>query len=232
MTCVYALNSTLVPEVGFQGDIDDLYNESNSRSPENMGLFEYNCGGYALETYNWFLPVQCETIVRENAESGWLEEHGYEDYYEYSNDCGGDEYELQDYVERECEDGLENIYDILSEVNDYATDEEMDDAENLYWHHDYSSETALEIAALNMLKSFPDMRRVSSFDELMPDEYGIAYRGADWDFHFAKYDQLTNTITHKLGHNPIKKVNDLDDAFRPFGYKSKTILFAKKRKVG
>ena len=76
------------------------------------------------------------------------------------------------------------------------------------------------------------MRRIESFDELNPDEYGIAYRGTDWDFHFAKYDQLTDTITHKLGPQQIRKVKELDDAFEPYGYDTKTVFFAKKRKVG
>lgn len=234
MTCVYAVNSTLVPEIGFEGDIEDLYNNSNCRTPDNTDNFLYNCGGYALETYNWFLPILCDSVVRENASASWLEEHSYADFNDFyeSEEYDDAEFELQYYVDRESDNGLEYVYDLLSDIHNDASDEEMDEAEQLYWHHDYSSETALELAALNMLKAFPDMRRIESFDELNPDEYGIAYRGTDWDFHFAKYDQLTDTITHKLGPQQIRKVKELDDAFEPYGYDTKTVFFAKKRKVG
>lgn len=41
-----------------------------------------------------------------------------------------------------------------------------------------------------MLEEFPTMRRVSSLEEIKPDEYAILFRlSSDGDFHFIKRDK-------------------------------------------
>lgn len=35
---------------------EDRYNRLNTRNEQNTTSKEYNCGGYALRTFNWFVP--------------------------------------------------------------------------------------------------------------------------------------------------------------------------------
>lgn len=234
MDRVCAINGTLVPEVNYDYDMSDLYNELNTRNDNNTITYTYNCGGYALETYNWFLPVPLASHIEEASMAAWLQEKGYNDWFEYIQEHGcncEEDDECQYRVGCETDNGLEYLYDLLSEIHDNATDEEMDDLENLYYHHRYDTDIAVELAVLNMLKSFPDLRRIHDFTELRPDEYGIAYCGSDWDFHFAKYDQYSDTLSHKLGPEDIECVDTFEKAFDENGYNSKIAYFAKKRRA-
>ena len=36
--------------------LDDVYNEFGTRTRKNVEGHQFNCGGYALETYNWICP--------------------------------------------------------------------------------------------------------------------------------------------------------------------------------
>ena len=38
----------------------DTYNEFGTRSRQNVEGWQFNCGGYALETYNWICPYDTE----------------------------------------------------------------------------------------------------------------------------------------------------------------------------
>lgn len=37
---------------------EDPMNKYRTRNSDNTNQFRYNCGGYAFETFNWFLPYQ------------------------------------------------------------------------------------------------------------------------------------------------------------------------------
>lgn len=36
----------------------DYFNEKRARNEENTNIKDYNCGGYALGTFNWYLPYE------------------------------------------------------------------------------------------------------------------------------------------------------------------------------
>ena len=57
--------------------LEDAYNEYGTRTRKNVEGWQFNCGGYALETYNWICPYATE------ADSDRL----FDDWYsELSND--------------------------------------------------------------------------------------------------------------------------------------------------
>lgn len=39
---------------------DDPFNKNNSRNIDNTSRFLYNCAGFALETFSWYLPTEPE----------------------------------------------------------------------------------------------------------------------------------------------------------------------------
>ena len=39
---------------------DDPFNENNFRNVDNTSKFLYNCAGFALETFSWYLPIEPE----------------------------------------------------------------------------------------------------------------------------------------------------------------------------
>lgn len=208
----------------------DARNILNRRNIENVNLLAFNCGGYALETYNWFVPIKSKDCVRDNAEEKWLISNGYETYWDcWNND--EDFKEMGQYIHNKVEIGKQKLIELVSEIQlpkGTTKDSALEDILCLYEHHDYSTSTALRVATLNMLKAFPDMREIKSWEELAPDEYGIAYKGNHHDFHFVKYDQLKQRYTHKIGFLPIKEVPSLEIGF--VDYNSDTVYFAKKRK--
>lgn len=230
MVYAYASNSTLITEV----EQADPYNSERIRNEDNVNSFAFNCGGYALETFNWFLPIMNESSIAENAEEKWLASNGYETYWEFQERNTPHQDELDDYVQTKVSDGETDILDLLSEIDlpeGITLEEATDEALQLYNDHNYNTPVAVRIAALNMLRTFSDMREIDGWEELEPDEYGIAYRGSDRDFHFVKYDQLKHKFSHKMGYYEVEELPTMEAGFDPEGYNSETIYFAKKRAV-
>lgn len=204
----------------------DIYNEDRSRNMNSIVTESCNCGGYALETYNWFLPIYIESVVADNAEEQWLIEHDFDDMDEL-NHSEIDELMafVEDEVEREYNRLIDEAQCIMEE--DY-NDEVEKDINLLYYSSIYDTDIALKLAAEHMLNVFDDLRLIDDLSELEDDEYGIIYRGGKWDFHYVKYDQLTDTYTHKMGFREVEEVEDPEDAFEE-EYMSFDIYFAKKR---
>lgn len=48
---------------------DDPFNNNKKRNIKNTPKHEYNCAGYALETYSWYCPFDKETIIEGNEEN-------------------------------------------------------------------------------------------------------------------------------------------------------------------
>ena len=40
----------------------DLFNHSNARNVQNTNQFEYNCAGFALGTFSWYLPTRTDEM--------------------------------------------------------------------------------------------------------------------------------------------------------------------------
>lgn len=225
----YPVNGQIVGNI----EQEDICNLTRKRNADNVNSIAFNCGGYALETFNWFLPIKNEGAVAEDAEAKWLTANGFEDNWEYYDnlDYFGEDDELENYKRLKEKEGAEMIVSLLSEIEipQNVTEEEAKNyALDLYHNHDYHSEIALRIAALNMLKGFPNMREINDWTELNEDEYGIAYRGGTDDFHFVKFDQKNNIYTHKMGWMNIETISNLEEGFSP-DYNSRTVYFAKKR---
>jgi hypothetical protein len=83
-------------------------------------------------------------------------------------------------------------------------------------------------------RDFPDLRVIKSVKDAQPDEYVIAFRVADYDFHFIKRG-MNNVWYSKYGGAPIRRLTTEEVFSRAwnnyFGvatYKGKITLFAKK----
>ncbi len=62
----------------------DFYNTKRIRNSSNTNLSDYNCGGYALNTFSWYEPYNGEDVeeieeeVAEYLDEGWSVEQIYE----------------------------------------------------------------------------------------------------------------------------------------------------------
>lgn len=135
---------------------EDLFNNERKRNVNNTNKNIYNCGGYALETFSWYVP---------------RDSHG--------------------------------------RVNNAM--------------HDDSIQT--------MLKDFPTLRIINTIDDLQPNEYAIAYKTSENDFHFIKRSNNGHWF-HKMGDCDIIETMPVNTVFNEKWngrYDSELTLFAKKR---
>jgi len=200
---------------GYFNDHENPLNIGNVRKTSRMKIDLFNCGGYALNTLNWFLPYAADFV------SPCVFHNISEDEY-YDNDYDLDD----DDVERDIDysifqDEVEEI--IVDNDLDYDLEEVINE---IYYRKNFSHEVSLLLAEKRILKIFSDVRKINSFEELKENEYGIAYAGGPTDFHFARYDN--GQISHKPGRSHIRKEKCLEDAFS-CRYDSRKILFAKKK---
>ena len=61
----------------------DYLNESGSRSVKTVNVREYNCGGYALNTFTWYRPHKSKYVVYGNEYEENLTEKDIEETYSY-----------------------------------------------------------------------------------------------------------------------------------------------------
>jgi hypothetical protein len=54
---------------------NDFLNRNNYRTEDNTFCSDYNCGGYALNTYNWYKPYEGAFEWREQLIYEWLDEY-------------------------------------------------------------------------------------------------------------------------------------------------------------
>lgn len=86
-----------------------------------------------------------------------------------------------------------------------------------------------------MLADFPDLRVISSLDEVRPDEYAILFRhSSDGDFHFLKRGK-NGVWYHKMGGSRFIEIIPKSEIFNYWGmwgrYDGPIVIFAKKRKT-
>lgn len=105
---------------------EDEYNRLGKRNIKNTTKCTYNCGGYALESFNWYLP-------RLNG----------------------------------------------------------DDVCRVYG-------TTVEDCVRAMEEDFPNLRRIQEISELKENEYAVAFRLSDYDFHYIKRARNGHWY-HKMG---------------------------------
>jgi len=94
--------------------VDDEYNSLRKRNIRNTEKRIYNCGGYALGSFSWYIPkLNNEDVCRAEG-------------------------------------------------------------------------TIVEDCVKAMMIDFPNLRRIQSIDELKENEYAVAFRLSDYDFHYIK----------------------------------------------
>ena len=61
----------------------DLFNRNRNRNERNTSQWDYNCGGYALGTFSWYLPNDNDDV-----EDFWgCQDHSYEEMVSITRTC-------------------------------------------------------------------------------------------------------------------------------------------------
>ena len=182
-----------------------------SRSPhiyENE-LKNYNCGGYALGIYEWWIPYMTPTRI----EHDYNEVYDEADWYDESDTSeeavrARKNFEYWDARYSDLLDGFEYLFRLCFD-REYDEIDECDLA-------DFDSKLCMDFCIFILLRSFKWLRRISSFEELKEDEYGIVFAIGHGDFHFVRYEN--GIFTHKMGGTNIEVVKKWKEAFRsPYG---------------
>lgn len=200
----------------------DLLNHYCRRKQNNTNRHEYNCGGFALGTFSWYCPYD-ESILDYAVSIGEITQEQRDDiishltedrYYDFVDEQESWGYTSEDYVDYNswCSyQAMEELMGILP--NDKRP---------------FNCDLYLPYFQLYMLNDFPDMRAIQEYQkhEVKEDEYIIAFRVGDYDFHYARNNKGTDDIwIHKVGRRSIEKFSEF-----PKRYNSTTLYFAKKRK--
>lgn len=175
---------------------------------------------------------------------GWISEYDIEDFDVFNHQNSRTEEDIKDtfgdyncmaYVFGAYEWLLpfdiwnENAGDIIDELGigyDYDNRKLCKKIQDALDNGDYDFPILIKLAIERMLTTFPDLRRIKSFDELKDDEYGIVYAAGGGDFHFGKYED--EVWTHKKGNLEIQEVKCEDEVFG-YRYDSKRFYFAMKK---
>lgn len=201
-----------------KGDIfykgEDALNKKRYRNENNVDEFDYNCCGYAFETYNWIAVYPTYDLML------FLEDVYFEEKEESVSERT---FKTKD----EYTEITTNVRKVINDLLDvYKNDEfAMVAKEKIYEEPNFLFPYAIKIIIDNLVSTFKDVRRIKDFSELDEDEYGIAMATSSFDYHFAKYED--GILSHKMGCQSIEVVESLDDAFK--GYPSKRFFFAKKK---
>ena len=202
-------------EIFYRGE--DALNQRRYRNENNVEDFEYNCCGYAFETYNWITiyPTYDLMLVLEDT---YVEEQEEENLAFRT-------FQTED----EFTEVSTNIHRIINSLLSIYKDKRFASLvrERIYNNPDFLFPYVIKIIIDNLMATFKDVRRIKDFSELQEDEYGVAMATSLFDYHFAKYED--GIISHKMGGQAIEVVESLDDAFKK--YPSKRFFFAKKKAV-
>lgn len=188
-------------EIAMNVDNIDFLNSTGERDICNTNIRDYNCFGFAFQNFVWGGPIWCEPNFNRMVDEGYVEEAYNYNMFFYSN------------------------------LNSYCYDEDETDYyyNEIWYDYTFDSEPAMQLAIDNMLAAFPDLRLINSFDELMEDEYGIAYATGGFDYHYIVYYPEVGYF-HKMGSGIIERIDSLDEGFGD-RYDSKIVLFAKKKTI-
>lgn len=171
--------------------VDDFRNIKRSRNISNTDRWMYNCAGYALGTYNWLIPFFTGSSVDDETWDAIYNHGGSNEDIDYGFISDPEEYTDFILYKTEVYENYLDIYkDYITEELAYweseygrepLDEEDIDDEycdqlfSHIFYECYYDHPIALELAAMMMLKCFPDMRRIHSFEDVKEDEYGIAY---------------------------------------------------------
>ena len=166
--------------------MDDPLNKTNYRNTNNTYNEDFNCGGWALNTFNWLCPFVTHASMC-----------GLADLEDETDDCD-DECDDDEVLAMNENRFFTDVNDYEKRLNNYLNEcHEYGGDDGIFYDTQWDNTIVAMLSKMHLLAAFPDMREVNSFDELNDDEYGIAFATRDDDFHFIRY--FDGVITGKCG---------------------------------
>lgn len=199
--------------------MDDPLNKMNYRNTNNTYNEDFNCGGWALNTFNWLCPFV-----------NYASMSGLTDLEDEANDCD-DECDDDEILAMNENRFFTDVNDYEKRLNNYLNEcHEYGGDDGIFYGEQWDNTIVAMLSKMHLLAAFPDMREVSSFDELNDDEYGIAFATRDDDFHFIRY--FDGVITGKCGGLGIHEYDSIEEGLDYFGYTQNKTYFARKIQEG
>lgn len=203
-------------------DIYDPLNLEGCRDFQYTDQEDYNCMGFAFQTFSWMHPRVDATFIE------YLDEERCCEHVDekFDDDDEGLEYFTEDEISTIESEAMQDLIDCNRELREFTSDDAV--IYEVYdYRYGYCSKTSLTVCVNNILHNIPNVRRIKSFDELKKGEYGVAFACRDSDFHFGVYIPTLKTYCHKMGWGRAQTAEDLDEIFAE-GYDSERFYFAVK----
>lgn len=199
--------------------MDDPLNKTNYRNTNNTYNEDFNCGGWALNTFNWLCPFVTHASMC-----------GLADLEDEADDCD-DECDDDEVLAMNENRFFTDVNDYEKRLNNYLNEcHEYGGDDGIFYGTQWDNTIVAMLSKMHLLAAFPDMREVNSFDELNDDEYGIAFATRDDDFHFIRY--FDGVITGKCGGLGIHEYDSIEDGLDCLGYTQNKTYFARKIQEG
>lgn len=199
--------------------MDDPLNKTNYRNTNNTYNEDFNCGGWALNTFNWLCPFVTHASMC-----------GLADLEDEADDCD-DECDDDEVLAMNENRFFTDVNDYEKRLNNYLNEcHEYGGDDGIFYGTQWDNTIVAMLSKMHLLAAFPDMREVNSFDELNDDEYGIAFATRDDDFHFIRY--FDGVITGKCGGLGIHEYDSIEDGLDCLGYIQNKTYFARKIQEG
>lgn len=199
--------------------MDDPLNKTNYRNTNNTYNEDFNCGGWALNTFNWLCPFVTHALMC-----------GLADLEDEADDCD-DECDDDEVLAMNENRFFTDVNDYEKRLNNYLNEcHEYGGDDGIFYDTQWDNTIVAMLSKMHLLAAFPDMREVNSFDELNDDEYGIAFATRDDDFHFIRY--FDGVITGKCGGLGIHEYDSIEDGLDCLGYTQNKTYFARKIQEG
>lgn len=180
---------------------------------------DFNCGGWALNTFNWLCPFVTHASMC-----------GLADLEDEADDCD-DECDDDEVLAMNENRFFTDVNDYEKRLNNYLNEcHEYGGDDGIFYGTQWDNTIVAMLSKMHLLAAFPDMREVNSFDELNDDEYGIAFATRDDDFHFIRY--FDGVITGKCGGLGIHEYDSIEDGLDCLGYIQNKTYFARKIQEG
>lgn len=199
--------------------MDDPLNKTNYRNTNNTYNEDFNCSGWALNTFNWLCPFVTHASMC-----------GLADLEDEADDCD-DECDDDEVLAMNENRFFTDVNDYEKRLNNYLNEcHEYGGDDGIFYGTQWDNTIVAMLSKMHLLAAFPDMREVNSFDELNDDEYGIAFATRDDDFHFIRY--FDGVITGKCGGLGIHEYDSIEDGLDCLGYTQNKTYFARKIQEG
>lgn len=199
--------------------MNDPLNKTNCRNTNNTYNEDFNCGGWALNTFNWLCPFVTHASMC-----------GLADLEDEADDCD-DECDDDEVLAMNENRFFTDVNDYEKRLNNYLNEcHEYGGDDGIFYGTQWDNTIVAMLSKMHLLAAFSDMREVSSFDELNDDEYGIAFATRDDDFHFIRY--FDGVITGKCGGLGIHEYDSIEEGLDYLGYTQNKTYFARKIQEG